>query len=82
MSVSVPLPVIPPPESSSKASIEVVPVGTAKLLLLLRTGGRGASHQDLELALHSFDRLHVSTAQRAVRFYQTRQNSALQSAAG
>jgi uncharacterized protein (DUF2336 family) len=54
---------------------------TAKLLLLLRTGGRGASHQDLELALHSFDRLQVSTAQRAVRFYQTRQNAGL-SAAG
>jgi hypothetical protein len=54
---------------------------TAKLLLLLRTGGRGASQQDLELALHSFDRLQVSTAQRAVRFYQTRQNAGL-SAAG
>jgi uncharacterized protein (DUF2336 family) len=54
---------------------------TAKLLLLLRSGGRGASQQDLELALHSFDRLQVSTAQRAVRFYQTRQNTAL-SAAG
>jgi uncharacterized protein (DUF2336 family) len=55
---------------------------TAKVLLLLRTGGRGASQHYLELALHSFDRLQVSTAQRAVRFYQTRQNSALQSAAG
>jgi uncharacterized protein (DUF2336 family) len=54
---------------------------TAKLLLLLQTGGRGASQQDLELALHSFDRLQVSTAQRAVRFYQTRQNTGL-SAAG
>jgi uncharacterized protein (DUF2336 family) len=53
---------------------------TAKLLLLLRTGGRGASQQDLELALHSFDRLQVSTAQRAVRFYQTRQNPGLPAA--
>ncbi|HXW27296.1 MAG TPA: DUF2336 domain-containing protein [Xanthobacteraceae bacterium] len=48
---------------------------TAKLLLLLRMGGRGASQHDLELALHSFDRLQVSTAQRAVRFYQTRQTA-------
>jgi uncharacterized protein (DUF2336 family) len=55
---------------------------TAKLLLLVRTGGRGASQQDLELALHSFDRLQVSTAQRAVRFYQTRRNPGLQPVAG
>jgi uncharacterized protein (DUF2336 family) len=48
---------------------------TAKLILLLRTGGRGASHHDLELALQSFDRLQVSTAQRAVRFYQSRQGA-------
>jgi len=54
---------------------------TAKLMLLLRNGGRGASPQDLQLALHSFDRLQVSTAQRAVRFYQSRQ-SAGQAAAG
>ena len=47
---------------------------TAKLMLLLRSGGRGASQHDLELALQSFDRLQVSTAQRAVRFYQTRRN--------
>jgi uncharacterized protein (DUF2336 family) len=53
---------------------------TAKLLLLLRSGGRGASQQDLELALHSFDRLQVSTAQRAVSFYQTRQKSGLPAA--
>jgi uncharacterized protein (DUF2336 family) len=55
---------------------------TAKLLLLLRTGGRGASQQDLELALQSFDRLQVSTAQRAVRFYQNRQNLGPKPAAG
>ena len=48
---------------------------TAKLMLLLRSGGRGASQQDLQLALQSFDHLQVSTAQRAVRFYQTRQNA-------
>jgi uncharacterized protein (DUF2336 family) len=48
---------------------------TAKLMLLLRTGGRGASLHDLDLALQSFDRLQVSTAQRAVRFYQTRRNA-------
>jgi uncharacterized protein (DUF2336 family) len=54
---------------------------TAKLLLLLRSGGRGAAQQDLELALQSFDRLQVSTAQRAVRFYQSRQDAG-RSAAG
>jgi uncharacterized protein (DUF2336 family) len=48
---------------------------TAKLVLLLRTGGRGAAQHDLDLALQSFDRLQVSTAQRAVRFYQTRQGT-------
>ena len=48
---------------------------TAKLMLLLRTGGRGASQHDLDLALQSFDRLQVSTAQRAVRFYQSRRNA-------
>ena len=48
---------------------------TAKLMLLLRTGGRGAAQHDLDLALQSFDRLQVSTAQRAVRFYQSRQNA-------
>jgi len=48
---------------------------TAKLMLLLRTAGRGASQNDLELALQSFDRLQVSTAQRAVRFYQSRQGA-------
>jgi Uncharacterised protein conserved in bacteria (DUF2336) len=48
---------------------------TAKLMLLLRTCGRGASQHDLDLALQSFDRLQVSTAQRAVRFYQTRRNA-------
>ena len=48
---------------------------TAKLMLLLRTGGRGASQHDLDLELHSFDRLHVSTAQRAVRFYHSRRNA-------
>jgi len=47
---------------------------TAKLMLLLRTSGRGASQHDLELALQSFDRLQVSTAQRAVRFYQSRRS--------
>jgi uncharacterized protein (DUF2336 family) len=47
---------------------------TAKLLLLLRTAGRGAAQHDLDLALQSFDRLQVSTAQRAVRFYQSRRN--------
>jgi uncharacterized protein (DUF2336 family) len=47
---------------------------TAKLMLLLRTAGRGASQHDLDLALQSFDRLQVSTAQRAVRFYQSRQS--------
>ncbi len=48
---------------------------TTKLILLLRTAGRGMSQQDIEFALHSFDRLQVSTAQRAVRFYQTRQHA-------
>jgi hypothetical protein len=48
---------------------------TAKLVLLLRTDGRGAAQHDLDLALQSFDRLQVSTAQRAVRFYQTRQGA-------
>jgi uncharacterized protein (DUF2336 family) len=48
---------------------------TAKLVLLLRTGGRGAAQHDLDLALQSFDRLQVSTAQRAVRFYQSRQGA-------
>lgn len=48
---------------------------TAKLMLLLRTGGRGASQHDLDLALQSFDRLQVSTAQRAVKFYQSRQGA-------
>jgi uncharacterized protein (DUF2336 family) len=54
---------------------------TTKLILLLRTAGRGMSPQDLEFALHSFDRLQVATAQRAVRFYQTRQNAAKELAA-
>jgi hypothetical protein len=48
---------------------------TAKLVLLLRTGGLGAAQHDLDLALQSFDRLQVSTAQRAVRFYQSRQGA-------
>lgn len=59
---------------------------TAKLVLLLRTEGRLTPSHDLELALQSFDRLQVSTAQRTVRFYQTRRNAsaapALVSAAG
>ena len=38
--------------------------------------------QDLELALQSFNRLQVSTAQRAVRFYQTRQDAGKEQAAG
>ena len=48
---------------------------TAKLMLLLRTGGLGASQHDLDLALHSFDKLQVSTAQRAVRFYHSRRST-------
>ena len=49
---------------------------TAKVILLLRNDGHTSSQQDLDLALQSFDRLQVSTAQRAVRFYQTRQSLA------
>jgi hypothetical protein len=44
-------------------------------MLLVRAGGRGAAQHDLELALQSFDRLQVSTAQRAVRFYQSRRSA-------
>jgi uncharacterized protein (DUF2336 family) len=48
---------------------------TAKMILLLRTDGLGMSEQDLAFALHNFDRLQVSTAQRALRFYQMRQSA-------
>ncbi|HEX2654979.1 MAG TPA: DUF2336 domain-containing protein [Xanthobacteraceae bacterium] len=47
---------------------------TTKLILMLRTSYGGPSKQELERALSSFDRLQVATAQRAVRFYQARQN--------
>jgi uncharacterized protein (DUF2336 family) len=49
---------------------------TAKLILMLRAEGRGLTKADMDYALNSFDRLQVATAQRAVRFYQMRQNTA------
>jgi hypothetical protein len=53
---------------------------TTRAILLLRTASGGLSEQDSETARRNFDRLQVATAQRAVRFFNVRQNVAQQSA--
>ena len=45
---------------------------TAKAILMLKSGGHGASEQNLEQAKASFERLQSGTARHVLGFYQSR----------
>ncbi|MGP0093242.1 MAG: DUF2336 domain-containing protein [Xanthobacteraceae bacterium] len=45
---------------------------TARAIIQARPGGKGLSEKSLETALRNFERLGPATAQRVVRFWQTR----------
>ncbi len=53
---------------------------TTKAVMLLRASSGGLSEQDAEAARRNFERLQVTTAQRAVRFFTVRQSVAQQPA--
>ena len=45
---------------------------TARAIIMVRPGGKGTSHQALDIAFGNFEKLSPATAQRVLRFWQVR----------